>query len=127
MRHGLVFEKKMKQQSFSGARIVVSALLLYAGLALMAHAYEDPTRPPDFAGTGADAQQLNVPAWQLSSILISPERRLAVINGQTVRQGEQIGNTRVIWISATEVTLRNSTETFTVKLLSLPIKSVSDK
>ncbi|WP_126452405.1 hypothetical protein [Sulfuriflexus mobilis] len=117
----------MKQQSSSGTRLFVSALLLYVGVSLMAHAYEDPTRPPDFAGTGADTQQLNAPVWQLSSILISAERRLAVINGQTVRQGEQIGNARVIRIGATGVTLRNNTETFTVKLLSLPVKSVSDK
>lgn len=104
-------------------------VLLLMSVPLVASALEDPTRPPSFVGvTGnSEAEQSQLPVWQVNSILISNERRVAVVNGRTVKQGDQINSARVIRISPTAVTLRNSAETFTVKLLPLQIKSVREK
>jgi MSHA biogenesis protein MshK len=77
-------------------------------------AMTDPTRPPSAAeATGGTA----TPAGpQLQSVLISPNRRLAVISGETVRQGATIGDARVVRITETEVTLKRGEETEVLKL-----------
>lgn len=106
--------------------LVVSVLLAgwLPALAVQAQ-FDDPTRPPNFSGFASNAaQDSGAPAWQLSSILVSPQRRLAIINGKTVRQGDQINNARVLKIRTTGVTLRTSKETFTVKLLPARVKTI---
>lgn len=105
--------------------LVVSVLLAAWLLALPVQAqFDDPTRPPSFSGLASGAaQDSGAPAWQLSSILVSPQRRLAIINGKTVRQGDHINNARVLKIRITGVTLRTSKETFTVKLLPVRVKT----
>jgi MSHA biogenesis protein MshK len=120
-----VFNKRDKKVLLGG----LTVLLLLSGAQLVAAPLEDPTRPPDFIGgvNGNGSQQGQVPSWEVSSILISGDRRLAVVNGETVRQGDQVGNARVIRISPTAVTLRTSIETFTVKLLPAQIKSVREE
>jgi MSHA biogenesis protein MshK len=118
-----VFDKRDKKVWLGG----LMALLLLSGLPLVAAALEDPTRPPDFVGGANGAKQGQAPSWQVSSILISKDRRMAVVNGKTVRQGDQVGSARVVRISPTAVTLRTSIETFTVKLLPAQVKSAREK
>jgi MSHA biogenesis protein MshK len=122
MRPGSVFENQDKKVLFGG----LVMLLVTSGASPLA-ALEDPTRPPDFIGNNAGSKQSQAPVWQVSSILISEQRRVAVVNGQTVRQGDQVGSARVISISPTAVTLRNGVEIFSVKLLPAQVKSVRDK
>lgn len=121
MRRGLVFDKKINNPFIGG----LSVCLLLATMRLAAEPLLDPTIPPDFvAGTKAvSSEQGRLPAWKVDSILISKDRRMAVINGQTVRQGDVVSSAKVVSISATAVTLRNNAETFTVKLLPAQIKS----
>lgn len=65
----------------------------------------DPTRPPvALSDSGQQAAEAAAPVLQ--SVLISPSRRLAIIDGQTVRQGEKFGASRVVKITETEVVLR---------------------
>jgi MSHA biogenesis protein MshK len=118
-----VFDKLEKKVLLGG----LTALLLLSGLPLIAAALEDPTRPPGFVGGANGAKQSQAPIWQVSSILISKDRRIAVVNGKTVRQGDLVDSARVIRISTTAVTLRTSVETFTVKLLPAQVKSVLEK
>lgn len=120
MRRGLVFDKKIKNILCIGLPV----WLFLSAMRLVAEPLQDPTIPPGFVGTSTDsAVQDQVPAWKVDSILISKDRRMAVINGQTVRRGDVVDSAKVIGISATAVTLRNNAETFTVKLLPAQIKS----
>jgi MSHA biogenesis protein MshK len=74
----------------------------------------DPTRPPDLAG---QAQTGAVPTGPvLQSVLISPQRRVAIISGKTLTVGEKFGEARVISITESEVILRNGKEIQTLKL-----------
>jgi MSHA biogenesis protein MshK len=102
----------------------VLALCALAGVA-QAQAVVDPTRPP----AAMTAPQLPPGAValpraeraqpQLQSILVSLRpggRRVAVIDGKTVRQGQRVGDAQVLTINATDVVLRRGSQTMTLKL-----------
>lgn len=83
------------------------ALVLAASLlACAAHAapFADPTQPP--ARGAGEAAASGGP--RVESILIAPDRRLAVVNGQQVTVGSRIGAGTVVRISETEVVVRGS-------------------
>ncbi len=79
-----------------------TALLLAFPMLLSAEELRDPTRPPDApleeSGRIGTSSYAAGPLY-LSAILISPERRLATINGQRVRTGEQVGSALVLEIT----------------------------
>jgi MSHA biogenesis protein MshK len=73
----------------------VSCLFSASTLAL-----EDPTKPPSFGVQ----QSKNIP-YLLSSLLVSEDRKVAIINGQTVSEGERVDGATVISISKAVVWL----------------------
>jgi MSHA biogenesis protein MshK len=81
-------------------------------------AFVDPTRPPDMAdvapGNAAPGKPMSP---TLQSVLIAPGRRLAVINGEMVRQGGTYGEAKVVRVSATSVLLRFPDHEQTLELL----------
>lgn len=86
--------------------------------ASLAQALTDPTRPPteplpaDAGGVPVDTSKP-----QLQSILISPNRRLAIIDGQTVALGGHFGDARLVSISETAVVLKRGDKTETLRLV----------
>jgi MSHA biogenesis protein MshK len=76
--------------------------------------FADPMRPPDFAP--ADAAPGVSAGSRLESVLIAPDRRVAVIGGQQVRLGEKFGDGRVVRITESEVVIRTAEGTQTLKL-----------
>lgn len=64
--------------------------------------FADPTQPPVMRGS--EAALAGAP--RIESILIAPDRRLAVISGQQVTVGSRIGAAAVVSITETEVVLR---------------------
>jgi MSHA biogenesis protein MshK len=94
------------------------AILLGLSAASLAHAapFADPTRPPSaFSDDGAAATAPGGP--RLESVLIAPDRRLAVINGQEVRVGGKYGEGQVVRITESEVVIRSAQGTETLRLL----------
>lgn len=75
----------------------MSYLLLISLLTPLASVGEqrmvDPMRPP----SGKTSILVNKPAskWVLTAILVSPERRLAMINNRLVAVGDRIGGAKV--------------------------------
>jgi len=67
---------------------------------------------------GADANS----GWVLTSTLVSEGRRLATINGRTVRQGQSIGGAQVIKIDPAGVTLLQDGERKRIALLPSSVK-----
>jgi MSHA biogenesis protein MshK len=100
------------------------ASLIIIGAALLSqqvHALHDPTRPTDpadYFGSGVRSNS----AWSLQSILSASDRRIAIINGTRVREGDQIGLARVISISESTVVLNTGGQRFTLRLLPTSIK-----
>lgn len=83
----------------------------------------DPTMPLRYAAVG-NSQTPTAIALQLHSILISQQRRLAVINGQSLRQGDDIKGTgfRVIAIQANSVTVQSNQATRVLSLVDTKVK-----
>lgn len=75
------------------------SLLLVAIVAFGANALEDPTRPPLHAGAQVLSHSQSGSALRLSSVLIAPERRVAIIDGQAYSEGETRGGVTVTRIA----------------------------
>jgi MSHA biogenesis protein MshK len=105
---------------FAMATICILAAMFAHGA--VAQALNDPMRPPALGGFGpAGASTGPV----VDMIVIAPERRYAVIDGQTVTQGSRLGDARVVRIAETEVTLRSAAgNTRVLKLLPQAEKRV---
>lgn len=99
----------------------MSRILVCVAGALLAWAaqgapFADPTRPPD-AAPGGPAPGGSSRGPRLESVLIAPDRRVAVISGQQVRLGEKFGDGHVVRITEGEVVIRSGEGTETLKLL----------
>ena len=70
-----------------------------------AQTLRDPTRPPAAGAKGA-AGRIEHSGWVLQSVLISPERRYAIINDEVVRLGGSIAGAELIAVAEERVTLR---------------------
>lgn len=79
----------------------------------------DPTRPPPSLGVGGQAER----PFDLTSTLVSPRRRVAVINGQVVREGGRIDGMTVVRIRADRVILDGPGGRETVPLVAAPVKA----
>lgn len=87
-----------------------AALLLPLACALGSAAYAapfpDPTRPPN-ALPNTDAGAAAPEGPRLESVLIAPDRRIAVISGQQYRMGDKYGEGRIVRINESEVAIRS--------------------
>jgi len=95
-----------------------AALALCAPLAA-AQALRDPTRPPiNFGrtGEGGTVSRSRDAEWVLQSVLLSPERRYAIINGEVLALGGSVAGAELVAIREGEVTLRAGGTLRTVRL-----------
>jgi MSHA biogenesis protein MshK len=86
-------------------------LVLIGLLASATHAapFTDPFRPPRQIEPAAVDAPANASAGsRLESLLIGPDRRIAVINGQSYVEGDRFGEGRVLRISESEVVIRHA-------------------
>ena len=71
-------------------------MLLVSSLATICYAeLQDPTIPPWYTGEVSTRTQGMV----VSSVIVSPTRRIAVVNGKTVRVGDRIEDVQVVAIT----------------------------
>lgn len=91
--------------------------VLACGLAagVQAAPWADPTRPPGAALGDDSAAALEGP--RLESVLIAPDRRIAIISGQQYRMGDKYGDGRVVRITEGEVAIRTGEALEVLKLL----------
>jgi MSHA biogenesis protein MshK len=92
-----------------------------ATVALMADAADaqlnnDPTRPPAAVLSATPGGDVQSGGPLLQSVMITPTERSAIIGGERVKQGGKYGDARVVKITETEVVLRSSTGTETLRL-----------
>lgn len=87
----------------------------------LAQDLRDPTRPPSpaeieawFAGGQAAASPAD--AYRLQSVLLSPTRRVAVIDGQHLLVGESIGNAEVTAIETGRVELERDGQIIVLRI-----------
>jgi MSHA biogenesis protein MshK len=102
--------------------VLAAAACIAVALPSIAQALVDPTRPPNALGTpaapGVAAPADTVPsASVLQSILLSPHRRLAWIDGRSVEVGDRVGEASVVAIEVDSVKLRGDDGALTVMRL----------
>ncbi len=86
--------------------------------AVNADQLQDPTKPYDWgvtqAGKDQDAEEEELPELKLSSIIYSVQRRLAIINGQMVKEGDVVDQAKVIRIKPKFVLVNRYGESMTL-------------
>lgn len=98
-------------------RAAACIVTLLAAASAQSAPFADPTRPPrdpEAARAGASAVAPSGP--RLESVLIGPDRRIAVINGQQYTEGARFGEGRVLRISESEVIIRQGLRDEALKL-----------
>ncbi len=98
---------------------VAIALVCAAAAAALAHSAEpplhDPMRPfQPVAGDGPGAAP--VPRFRLTAVLISPARRVAIINGKSYQEGQKVSGAEITHIDAQSVELRDGGDEWVVHL-----------
>jgi len=107
-------ERMTRFLTFAAAALAVSVL---ARAADAQPALKDPTRPPSSGTPAGGARDAAAPpATRLQSILISPQRKLAVIDGRTVALGGKVDEATLVQISETHVVLKNGNDLKTLEL-----------
>lgn len=116
-------DRPVSALSIRQAVVALAILVCMPYLPAAAQSMADPTQPPPsqiLAPSGAGAVDSAPPVPQgVQSILISDKqggRRVAVINGETVRPGDKIDGAILVRITPTEVVLRRGKRFETLKL-----------
>ena len=94
---------------------VLLALVL---LPAEAHALQDPTRPNGFRAPQAEPAQQR--SFDLASIIIGADRKIAVINGQVRREGQTFEGVRLRRIYPDRVELVDQGRVRILRLDTLP-------
>jgi MSHA biogenesis protein MshK len=95
------------------AKRLMIVLGLLAASSAFAQGLSDPTRPPS---ASPSIQNTTDEVSRLQSVLISPGRKLAVIDGRTVALGERVGDATVVAIAPAQVILQRGGSYQTLKL-----------
>ncbi len=110
-------------------RLIAALLMGLSASPAVAQALSDPTRPPAAPAASPD-EGLNETAkgaLRLQSVLISPGRRVAVIDGRLVQLGERIGDATLVAISESQVVLQRAGGRETLKLNPVVDKKAAKK
>ena len=97
----------MRSLLLKGVQSALPLLLFTLSSAVVAQTLPDPTRPPAEINAASSVAPHTAPPVKtgLQSIIISPQRRAAIINGQTVEVGEKYGNAKLIEVNERGVVL----------------------
>jgi MSHA biogenesis protein MshK len=90
---------------------------LLTALPVFGSALIDPTRPAGQGSTATVRAHTAHSDWTLDSTLVAPDRRVAVINGKRVSEGETVDGARVIQIRKLEVLIQAAGKRKTLQLL----------
>jgi MSHA biogenesis protein MshK len=86
---------------------IAALLSAFAQTTAYAQAMHDPMRPPSVAA-GVDSAA--VPSGRLQGVLTSPQRKLAVIDGQVVPLGGPVRDAKLAGVSDSAAVLRKNGE-----------------
>lgn len=101
------------------------AFAAVSGVAAAQSGLDDPTRPTSLSEPDApQSVAAQGPRWRLQSTLVADTRRVAVINGRTLMQGERIDGAMLVDVRPDGVTLEHEGRRVTLRLMreSLEVK-----
>jgi MSHA biogenesis protein MshK len=96
----------------------VSVALLSLPAMAAAQNIKDPTRPPAGFGTAGEPAAAQAPSGGpvLQSVMLSPNRRAAIISGQLVSRGENYGDAVLAEVAEDHVVLRRGASVQVLKM-----------
>lgn len=95
-------------------RFVQLLLLSVASAAWGAPPVQDPTQP--FQAASAVAGGIAAPRYTLTAVIISPSRRIAIVNGRPHREGDRVDDAEIKRIDFQSVVLRRGEQEFLIHL-----------
>lgn len=105
--------------------LALACLVLIARCASAAEpALHDPTEPfrPAPGGSGG-ASAAPQPRFKLTAVLISPTRRVAIVNGKPLQEGQRVAGAELVKIDPRSVQLRDGNRDFVVQLGDAPTRA----
>ncbi|MGI9234666.1 MAG: hypothetical protein ACR2RD_13615 [Woeseiaceae bacterium] len=93
-----------QQTANNSSTSLVALAVLFALANGIAHA-EEPLRDPTRPYTAAERARTAAPRFVVNAIIISPERRVAIVNGRRVAVGGSIGGATVTAIEKDQLVL----------------------
>jgi len=87
---------------------------------------DDPTLPPNIPSIVAGKVEQEA-GWKLSSVLVSSQRNIAIINGQSVQVGDELAGARIQSINENIVKLKYRGEILRLELYPVTVKTVREK
>ena len=75
--------------------LIALTVLIFSPSLTMAENPVDPMRPPAVSGRAAVSADSKAPRWQVTAILVSPGRRLAMVNDRLLGVGATIDGARI--------------------------------
>lgn len=112
----------MPRRKGGRARVSLAGVISFAGLVALGVARNaaanepDPTRPPDATDLVAMAIDTGPEGFDLRAILFASGRRIAIVNGRRVIEGDTVADARVERIDARKVRLVRASETIELEL-----------
>ena len=121
--------------------IILSLLISVAALSQATTELVDPTRPANYVEKAAevsageksevkkqsDDKEVPIPDFTLNAIKIGRSSRMAIINGETLMPGQEIGSAKLVRINSNSVVMTVNGKAVTVSLLPDSIKTRSAK
>jgi hypothetical protein len=95
-------------------RAVLLLFTVMPALSALGERGQDPTEPP--AGLNLVSAAASVPTPKLTSVLIAPDRRLAVIDGVTLAQGTSHGGLQLLEVTPSGAKVRKDGRTIQLRL-----------
>lgn len=84
-------------------------------------AFDDPTKPGGYRPSAARTLK----GMKLESVLISAQRKVAIINGKSYQSGDSVGGAKLVVIEPHRVTMRKGSKTIQLKLFKNDVKTQS--
>lgn len=106
-------------------KIILLIGLLFLSAIIFAN--RDPTRPPDAYLNRESQSTTNTKSLTLNAIVISKSRRVAIIDGKTVKVGDTIQNKKVIKIESDHVYLEDGNLQIDLPLFSQDVINTKGK
>jgi hypothetical protein len=100
----------------------IEVALLWPSTAFAESTLADPTRPPDVIETTTTTESTRS-SLHLTAILVAKGRRVAVINGEPVQNGDTVQDAEVLAIRRDRVLLKTSTGELTLRLLATTLET----
>lgn len=102
---------------------VLCVISSYSAISLSA---QDPTRPPSWL-TGSANVTSNEGALTLQQVLISQNRRFAVINEKLVSEGDRVAGARVTKIDRDKVIIIRAGQRTTLRLVPITKERINEE